>query len=69
MKCDQVRRIVQRYFNIPTLYITFSVPPKIIGDEFGKHGVPEKEKVIVTKNVTLTCPVEGDPTPEVTWWR
>ena len=53
----------------PTYTFTLlSVPPKII-DESGKHGVVDKEKVVVTKNVTLTCPVEADPAPEITWLK
>ena len=48
-------------------FLTFSVPPRIIWDEFGKQGVPEKKKVVVTKNVTLTCHVEADPPPHITW--
>ncbi|XP_052788091.1 hemicentin-1-like [Mya arenaria] len=42
------------------------VPPKLTGEDHVPGSV-EKSTVITGENMTITCPVEGDPKPTITW--
>lgn len=48
----------------------FTVPPKLIGSLDDRLG-PETHRVILDRNVTLTCPVseDTDPPPVIMWFK
>ncbi|XP_060552023.1 hemicentin-1-like isoform X2 [Ruditapes philippinarum] len=43
------------------------VKPKLTGKDQGQDGVVDDKNVIIGNNITLVCPVEGDPQPTITW--
>ena len=45
-----------------------SVPPKLIGEGSGTNR-PTAVKVVANNTVTLYCPIEGDPKPQITWLK
>ncbi|KAK3592726.1 hypothetical protein CHS0354_007728 [Potamilus streckersoni] len=45
------------------------VPPKIVGVDPSKATGIDNPKVVIKETATLTCPVESDPPPQITWLK
>lgn len=61
---------IKKTTTITSLFAFYHVVrPKLTGADKGRDGVVDQPNVIEGENITLTCPVEGDPEPFITWLR